>query len=948
MARPPLPGSEPRIVVSVASARRRWFVFCASLCLAAACTEEGGQLAQVDTPDQLVDPCPPDIDACSDEGASRCVDGGKLATCRELTRGCLGWSEPQACPLNQACQADACVLACPAAACTVPEARRCASADARQVERCADGDGDGCLEWVAAARCGDDQVCSLGGCADACADECAGDARRCEQGAVVACADHDADGCREWGGASPCPSACALGVCVETCRDECGAVGLTRCDGPAVATCQRDVAGCLVWGPPDACPAGASCSLGACAETCVDECVAGAPSCEAGGVVRCGEHDGDPCLDRALPVACSDGQSCSGGACGTGCSDECTTEGARACDAIGRAVRECRRHDADPCLEWVVIATCAGDDTCSNGVCAGECVDECAPGEARCEAGSTTRVETCGDGDVDPCREWVHGEDCAASARVCAAGACADGCTDECDAATCQGDAVVPCGEFDGDACRDRGTAIACEAGQRCVAGTCEAAPAPTGVKIAEVLYQSEGADDDVFIELGGPPHTSLAGFTLVAVNGADGGEYARLALGGSLDGAGRFVIAHPLASPHIADWADLTSPFADLQNGPDNLVLRWGADTVDALGYGAFSAGDHFLGESRPAPAADNGVSLARVGALMDTDDNAADFTTSPAPTPGRPFEAATRPRAHGDLIVTELMIDPSARPDTQGEWFELLNPTPSTWDLAGCIVESDPSERHTLAASILVGPGEHVVFARSAEPGFAPDHVLSGITLANDEDALALICDDEFIDLVVWERAPTGASLSLDPTFTDPDENDDVAAWCPAPVEAAAGQDAGTPGAPNPPCPDRGGTYEAVALDSEWGSCDASSDWHYLTFEGAPRATGPATLTFQWWSVLCELYADAATIEVQLADGASWTTVGDAALTDEALSCEWRDEVLALHRSDIDAARSSAGRIEARFRITSGCPLGVSCGLLGLTLPSDCARVFTLTYPY
>lgn len=939
MSRPPSRRSAPALRVLA--------VALSAFALAAACGEEETGFTQVDSSTARPDLCPPDLEACADEGAMRC-EGNRIASCREVTAGCLGWGAAQTCPANQACREDRCAEACAGAACDLPEARRCAPGEARSVERCADGDGDGCLEWVAAEQCPASEVCNLGACAGGCTDECAEGDRRCESSGVVTCADHDADGCLEWDTPTPCEGGCALGACVESCRDVCAEVGLVRCDGPAVEVCELQSSGCLGWGPPTVCPEGTTCSLGRCGAECLHECVNGVRGCSAGGVVECGQFDRDPCADLGLPEACPSGESCSAGTCGSGCNNECTAEGARSCDAVGRSVRECRQGDEDSCLEWVVVAVCEGDDTCSNGACGGECTDECELGEARCVAGSESRVEVCGDADADPCSEWVAGDDCADNGQVCAGGSCAEGCSDECSEAECAAGAVVECGEFDGDSCLDRGTARACEPGMTCVGGACAVAPPPAGVKIAEILYQSEGQDTDVFIEIGGPAGLSVTGLTLVAVNGANGSEGGRFELKGTLDGAGRFVIAHPEAAPHIADWADVTSEFADLQNGPDNLLLEWGGQILDALGYGDFPRGAVFAGEGYPAPPADNGVSLSRIGDLQDTDNNLADFALTPVPTPGRGYEPAVRPRAEGDLVITELLADPQARPDADGEWFELYNPSDTTWELEGCTLESDPDESHAIMGSQLVAPGQRVVWARSAEPGFDPDYVYAGIVLANEDDALALTCDDEFIDLVGWDTADPGRSRSLDPASTDAQLNDDDDAWCPAPVEAAPDADAGTPGSPNPPCPADGGSYRELLLDSEWGVCDASGDWQYLRFEGAPDPMGNATLGFEWWGALCELFSDEASIEVQARDGEGWLVVGGASFNDQDDSCQWHGVELAIAESVIETARDSAGRIEVRFRIISGCPFGVGCGVLGVTLPASCGRSFELSYPY
>ncbi|MFO0746923.1 MAG: hypothetical protein U1F43_14820 [Myxococcota bacterium] len=240
-------------------------------------SHEGG-LSQVDATPSLPGLCATGPSTCSDEGRTECVDGG-LRTCNEVA-GCLQWGVVVACAPGSICVAPddvaRCVGSCDDEACTVPEARRCAPGDARAFQRCTDDDHDGCLGWSAAADCPSGETCGQGGfCADACADECAAGAKRCEGNGVVTCGQHDGDACVEWGEPEPCDHACALGACVDTCRDECAADGIRRCDGAAVDVCQGGADGCRHWVAAESCAPGTTCSAGACAAECVDECAAG-------------------------------------------------------------------------------------------------------------------------------------------------------------------------------------------------------------------------------------------------------------------------------------------------------------------------------------------------------------------------------------------------------------------------------------------------------------------------------------------------------------------------------------------------------------------------------------------------------------------------------------------------------------------------------------------------
>jgi endonuclease G len=80
-------------------------------------------------------------------------------------------------------------------------------------------------------------------------------------------------------------------------------------------------------------------------------------------------------------------------------------------------------------------------------------------------------------------------------------------------------------------------------------------------------------------------------------------------------------------------------------------------------------------------------------------------------------------------NLVITEVMPDPSKVADTAGEWFEVYNPGPSSVNLQGYRIVSAAgltnSESHTINASVVVDAGEYVVFgnnANTATNGGAP----------------------------------------------------------------------------------------------------------------------------------------------------------------------------------------------------------------------------------
>ncbi len=97
------------------------------------------------------------------------------------------------------------------------------------------------------------------------------------------------------------------------------------------------------------------------------------------------------------------------------------------------------------------------------------------------------------------------------------------------------------------------------------------------------------------------------------------------------------------------------------------------------------------------------------------------------------------------GDLIITEVMANPKAVSDANGEWFEIYNATSSTLNLANLNLSDDGSNNHTVASDPLnLAPNSFFVFGRNGNTttngGYTADYVYSGFTLSNDSDQIIL----------------------------------------------------------------------------------------------------------------------------------------------------------------------------------------------------------------
>ncbi|HHO50831.1 MAG TPA: lamin tail domain-containing protein, partial [Deltaproteobacteria bacterium] len=181
----------------------------------------------------------------------------------------------------------------------------------------------------------------------------------------------------------------------------------------------------------------------------------------------------------------------------------------------------------------------------------------------------------------------------------------------------------------------------------------------------------------------------------------------------------------------------------------------------------------------------------------------------TSPPPTGDTGLVGADA-IAPGELVINELIQDPNAVDDGDGEWFEVYNASGRTLDLDGLIVRDDGVDGFVVSGPLPVPAGGYLVFGINADPvangGVSIDYAYSGMILGNADDEIVLENAGGIIDAIAYDDGatfpdPTGVSTSLDPGYRDAISNDNGAYWCPASSAFGAG-DHGTPGTGNDPC--------------------------------------------------------------------------------------------------------------------------------------------------
>lgn len=162
------------------------------------------------------------------------------------------------------------------------------------------------------------------------------------------------------------------------------------------------------------------------------------------------------------------------------------------------------------------------------------------------------------------------------------------------------------------------------------------------------------------------------------------------------------------------------------------------------------------------------------------------------------------------GEVIITEIMQNPSILPDSEGEFFELYNPGMADLQLANCFVEGSTDAGFPIAVDdMVIAPMSYRTFAAPSVggPGFVEDYQwpVGDFSLNNGTDTVRLVCDGMVVDEVTYDNGvtfpdPTGASMNLDPMSYDATANDTGGNWCEG--TNSYNGDFGTPGTDNTVC--------------------------------------------------------------------------------------------------------------------------------------------------
>jgi predicted extracellular nuclease len=174
------------------------------------------------------------------------------------------------------------------------------------------------------------------------------------------------------------------------------------------------------------------------------------------------------------------------------------------------------------------------------------------------------------------------------------------------------------------------------------------------------------------------------------------------------------------------------------LANGADEVIL------TDAIGI-EIDRVEYDGGPIFPDPT---GASMALIDPALDNNVGA-NWCTASTPfgagdlgTPGAENDC---PVATVELVINEIIQNPAAVADADGEWFELYNPTDADIDIDGWTIQDNDFDSHVINGTLVIPAGGYVVLGINADintnGGAAVDYQYENFFLGNSADEVVLL---------------------------------------------------------------------------------------------------------------------------------------------------------------------------------------------------------------
>ena len=172
-----------------------------------------------------------------------------------------------------------------------------------------------------------------------------------------------------------------------------------------------------------------------------------------------------------------------------------------------------------------------------------------------------------------------------------------------------------------------------------------------------------------------------------------------------------------------------------------------------------------------------------------------------------GVSLPAGQNPGMNTDIVINEIMQNPSAVSDANGEWFEVYNPGDVDIDINGWTIHDNGNNVHVIdnGDPLLVPAKGYLVLGKNRvqeeNGGVGIDYQYTDFSLGNGDDEIVLFDTDSVeVDRVEYDGGPefpdpSGASMELNSPELD---NNIGTNWHNAYTPYGDG-DFGTPGGPN-----------------------------------------------------------------------------------------------------------------------------------------------------
>jgi hypothetical protein len=184
------------------------------------------------------------------------------------------------------------------------------------------------------------------------------------------------------------------------------------------------------------------------------------------------------------------------------------------------------------------------------------------------------------------------------------------------------------------------------------------------------------------------------------------------------------------------------------------------------------------------------------------------------------------------GDLVISEIMWDPTKVADYRGEWIEIYNTSSASLNLNGLVINSAGNSGHTISSDVVVAAKGQVLLnvcsGSGLNGGTVGDYIYnySDVSLWGT-DSLSLVANGTTLDSVSYNfyanNLENGKSLSLAPSLLNINDNDNASSWCSSTSTYGDG-DFGTPDATNDICANVDADGDGLTAATDCDDTDAN----------------------------------------------------------------------------------------------------------------------------